>query len=404
MLYRLEIENFYSIGERQEIDLRVRKSAKDPLGRLSPIYNGAVERAPNVVALFGPNAAGKSNVLRSIAFGAWFASNSFKHLSARALPYEKFGSHKKISEETRLSYFFGWPVDINDDSGNSRECPYKYEVVFSPRNDQSDNTILEKLSYQPNRKGKYSFIFERDSKNNVNFSKNFIDKGTERALKSILRANASVISTLAQLNHKTSIKFSSSISSVLSNIMIDRIESNDSALVNFYASHPDSLIRLQDVARRIDLGIDQIEIDQQTSDPQLFFRHVGLDQVIRFDRESHGTQNFIKIFPYILMALEQGGIAIVDEIDTAIHPMLLPEIIRWFNDEKRNPYGAQIWTTCHSASLLTDLIKEEVILCEKDSLGYTSVYNLSDVENVRRNENFLGKYLGGEYGAVPVVG
>ena len=86
MLFKIEIENFFSVGERQVIDLRARKSVDDALGRLSPIYKGAEDRAPNVVALFGPNAAGKSNILRSIAFGAGFASKSIDFRSALSLP------------------------------------------------------------------------------------------------------------------------------------------------------------------------------------------------------------------------------------------------------------------------------------------------------------------------------
>ena len=78
MLHKIEIENFFSIGDRQVIDLRARKSVDDTLGRLSKIYVGSDDRAPNVVALFGPNASGKSNVLRAITFGAWFVTRSFE--------------------------------------------------------------------------------------------------------------------------------------------------------------------------------------------------------------------------------------------------------------------------------------------------------------------------------------
>jgi hypothetical protein len=60
--------------------------------------------------------------------------------------------------------------------------------------------------------------------------------------------------------------------------------------------------------------------------------------------------------------------------------------------------------TCHSASLLSELTKEEVLFCEKDRIGQTSVFKLAEIEGVRRSENFYGKYMSGEYGAVPQVG
>jgi len=68
MLYRLEIENFYSIRDRQVIDLRVARNTPDEDGRLAPIWPGAEERAPKVTAFFGANASGKSNVLKALPF------------------------------------------------------------------------------------------------------------------------------------------------------------------------------------------------------------------------------------------------------------------------------------------------------------------------------------------------
>jgi len=405
MLYRVEIENFFSVGERQILDLRVRKSVDDVLGRLSPIYKGAEARAPTVVALFGSNAAGKSNVLRSIAFGAWFAAHSFSHRSDLSLPYEKFGSDERIKKPTRLAFSFAGPADPYSLSADANQCPYTYEIVFSARGkDLVDKVLLEKMSYQPRGKGKPRTLFERDDSNSVKAEKGFLTSGTEKALKEVLRPRASVIATLAQLNHAVAALFVDAATSVVSNILIDRVEDDIGTMTRWYKSNPAALEELQTIARRIDLGIEEIGIDTASSEPLMLFRHSGLDQIISLNRESHGTQQFIKIFPYILMALNRGGVAIIDELDTTIHPLILPEILRWFGDPKRNPYGAQLWTTCHSASLLTELTKEEVFFCEKDTEGNTSVFSLADVERVRRNENFYGKYMGGEYGAVPVLG
>ena len=404
MLYRVEIENFFSIGEHQEIDLRARKSVDDTLGRLSPIYVGSEDRVPSVVALFGPNAAGKSNVLRAISFGAWFVTRSFESRPSQDLPYEKFGSKEKIAEPTRLSFSFAGPIDFLDTSGNGRQCPYSYELVLSPRGNAPDSVVLERLSFQPKGRGKPTTIIERREGSKVKFARGFLTSSTENALNEVLRSQVSVISTLSQLNHQVAGAFVASIMAVVSNIFIDRIEGDEGEMTRWYSSNSDALCELQAIAKRIDLGIEEIGIDNTTSEPRLLFQHTGLDQIIALHRESHGTRQFIKIFPYIFMVLNRGGIAIIDELDTAIHPLILPEILRWFGDETRNPHGAQLWTTCHSASLLSELTKEEVLFCEKDSRGYTSIYKLADVDRVRRNENFFGKYVGGEYGAVPVLG
>ena len=120
--------------------------------------------------------------------------------------------------------------------------------------------------------------------------------------------------------------------------------------------------------------------------------------------ESHGTQQFLKLFPLISDSLETGSIAIIDELDAAIHPMVLPEIIGWFHDPIRNPRNAQLWMSCQNVSLLEELSKDEIVFCEKDRQGRTEIYCLNDVKAVRRDDNYYKKYLGGFYGAVPRIG
>jgi hypothetical protein len=43
--------------------------------------------------------------------------------------------------------------------------------------------------------------------------------------------------------------------------------------------------------------------------------------------ESHGTRVFVGIFPLIIQALQSGGVAVIDELDLATHPIVLPEIV-----------------------------------------------------------------------------
>jgi hypothetical protein len=112
----------------------------------------------------------------------------------------------------------------------------------------------------------------------------------------------------------------------------------------------------------------------------------------------------VKIFPLLVQALATGGIAVVDELDLAVHPLVLPEIVRWFHDPARNKQSAQLWMSCQNASLLEVLQKEEILFCEKDSRGRTSVYGLQGIQDVRRSDNYYKKYLGGVYGAVPQLG
>jgi len=79
-------------------------------------------------------------------------------------------------------------------------------------------------------------------------------------------------------------------------------------------------------------------------------------------------------------------------------------MVRWFYAVSgRNKLDAQLWLSCHSASLLDDLSKEEIVICEKDRQGRSHCYSLMDVK-VRRDENHYRKYLSGAYGGVPHLG
>ncbi len=93
----------------------------------------------------------------------------------------------------------------------------------------------------------------------------------------------------------------------------------------------------------------------------------------------------------------------IDEIDSEVHPLILPAIMNWFYDRAVNPLLAQLWISGHSSSLLEDLRKEEIFFTEKDGEGKTSVFGLKDIERTRRSE-LLSAVYGRLYGAVPRIG
>ena len=220
-----------------------------------------------------------------------------------------------------------------------------------------------------------------------------------------LPLGTSVIATLAEFQHAPSIALVAASQQVNSNLRMTTGIDLDLALANFLANTPDMLTRLNDDLRRVDLGLEQMRIDQTQNGPEPMFKHDGHKIELPWGSESNGTKSFIRMFPLIASALEQGGVAIIDEVDGMIHPLLLPEIVGWFYDSNgRNTKDAQLWASCHSASLLEDLTKEEVVICEKDNQGRTEMFSLMDVGSVRRDDNLYKKYLSGVYGGVPHIG
>lgn len=403
MIYRLEIENFYSVRDRQVIDLTVGRKVPDEPGRLVPLHTGSEDRAPRVIAIYGANASGKSNVLRAIAFLSWFVQYSFEHKARTLLPYQKFLTAEQEAAPTRLSITFaGLEEPLKE--GATITCPYVYTLELSPRSEEGDTVVSESLHYRPRDASRLIRVFERNAAGQVKAAA-WVGLGRELSvLENILRPDASVVSTLGQLNNKLALRFMQSANAIDTNILLTRFEQNDLALLTGYARSPELLSALNRDIRRIDLGVDQVQILAENGAPVASFTHAGLDRPIRMPFESHGTQQFVRIYPTLYRALALGGVAAIDELDVAIHPSVLPEIIRWFSDPDRNPYGAQFWMSSHAVSLLDGLLKEEVLICEKGSDGSSHIYRMGDIKGIRRDENFLQNYIGGVYGGIPSIG
>src|SRR5580698_2022330 len=86
MIHRVVIENFFSVADRQEMDFRVPANAPD-LGCFRDSRALPVQRLPLVIAIYGPNASGKSTVLRAITATASFFQYSFTLPPTNSVPW-----------------------------------------------------------------------------------------------------------------------------------------------------------------------------------------------------------------------------------------------------------------------------------------------------------------------------
>ena len=401
MIYRLEIENFYSFRDRQVIDLAVGRSVPEKPGRLVAIHDGSARRAPGVVIIIGANASGKSNVLRALAFIRWFVAWSFRD-SHLPIPFLRFGLEESIHSTTRLSVTFSFPEDL-DNLDISPTCPYVYTLEISGERHGSE-VIREELHYRPSSAARTVRIFERDPQGKVMIGKMIGGKAERTNLEKMLLPNASVISTLAKVRNPFASMIVDAAETIDTNILFGPIRHDNSTIASAYMGNRDMLAFLNSNIQRFDLGIERVDAHQLNGTPSLNFVHHNLDHPLGIDFESSGTGHFVKIFPVLYSALETGGVAVVDEIDSCVHPTILPEILRWFEDPDRNPHGAQLWASCHSSSILRNLIKEEVLICEKGKDGATSVHGLNDVRGIRRDDDLMAGYLGGMFGGLPNLG
>jgi hypothetical protein len=141
---------------------------------------------------------------------------------------------------------------------------------------------------------------------------------------------------------------------------------------------------------------------------RLLFRHGEHLAELSLTEQSSGTRHWMNLLGAVLYALDNGTVLCVDEIDSSLHPRLTARLIELFQDERTNRSGAQLIFTTHDATLLGTsfgreiLARDQIWFVDKESTGQTSLFPLSDF-HPRKEENTERRYLAGSYGAVPAV-
>ncbi|WP_291417095.1 ATP/GTP-binding protein [Actinophytocola sp.] len=140
---------------------------------------------------------------------------------------------------------------------------------------------------------------------------------------------------------------------------------------------------------------------------ELRFVHGVEDELFSLGEESDGTRSWLRLLPTVLNVLDEGAVLAVDEIDTSLHPLLTAQLVRLFQDPETNPDNAQLIFTTHDTSLLGTMIgdvltRDQIWFVQKNAAGATEIYPLTDFKP-RKGQNIERRYLGGSYGAVPVL-
>lgn len=131
------------------------------------------------------------------------------------------------------------------------------------------------------------------------------------------------------------------------------------------------------------------------------------DLEVNLKDESRGVQKIFEIGGPLLDIISKGKVLVYDELETSLHPFVAKKIVEMFTDKELNTNHAQLIFTTHDTNLLdlNTLRKDEIWFVEKDSCEFfTQLYSLSDLKNIRKDENIEAGYIKGKYGAIPFIG
>lgn len=411
MLRSFRLENHRSFRDEAELVLL-------------PVYRDSSESRDlpiRVAAVYGANAAGKSNLLDGLQFMAEALGESYRSWTQReGVPRRAFRLHPEAAQEPST-----YVVEVELAS-----VRYTYGFVVD------DRAFREEWLYSY-PKGKRRRLFEREGMT-VELGESLgVARGKASVVAELMRPNALFLSMIAQFRDDefaelravhdwfvtTGIAWSRP-----SHLRASRdLRAMNQRLVDFVRDDADRTAAIRAFVQAADVGVDDIVVEESPPPPpatasagddldlrkpprpQFKLRHGGATLFNLWD-ESDGTLAWLNLLPGALTALADGGLLVVDEIDSSLHPNLTALLIQQFRSAETNPRRAQLLFTTHDAALLGTSFGEEILgrdevwFVEKEADGASRLYPLSDFRPRAEGENRERRYLGGSYGAVPVLG
>jgi len=419
MLIEFSVTNYRSFLTTQSLTLTANPATElqEENSFVSSVSN--LPRLLRSAVVYGPNAAGKSNLIQAIAFMKGFVLSSAKESQEGekidAAPFLFNRQSSRNSSEFEVLFI--------------QEC-IRYQYGFAVNSERVTGEWL--FAYPEGRAQKW---FERNydpetQKDIWYFGPKFT--GRRKVWQEATRSNALFLSTAIQLNNeqvkpvfnwfdhklvtsvqgtsirpeftiseceeenkkKEILKFMNAADLSITDIFLEKKEFSTKDLP---AEMPQSL------KEKISKELDGKKLTS------LFFMHpssdAGEDVALEFDEESAGTRKlFILAGPW-LDVLDNGLVFFVDELDTSLHPLLVRFLLNLLHNSETNRHNAQLIFTTHDTTVLDQTLmrRDQVWFVEKDAENATRLYPLSDYKP-RKGEALQKGYLYGRYGALPFPG
>ena len=403
MIHTFSVSNYQSIREEVVLDLRIPGTAPD-LPRFRHSVAKPDVRLPSVVVLMGPNGSGKSTLLRALIATARLVSSASPAEENNPIQvFLPFASTQTRGKPTRFC------VEVEADwlTPGERRQLFRYEVVVGRDSTGFKNHTFryEALSCFP--KGRPRRLFERDGPGKpIYVSRELGLKPGDERLKAV-RADASVIATLALLNVPLAMRIAEWMQFLLvsSNVLYHgKWELSTKTVIELLNDDPELKDWTEQYIRSSDLGIRDMSISGDSGKNAVFFNHHGLDEPVGLYAESSGTKRLFHLLPQFRIALDLGFPVALDEVEGELHVDIACEVLGWFHSRDTNPRDAQLFVSSHNVGLLDDLEKEELFIVEKDGGGATRVHGAQDVHGLRRDTRLYPKYRAGVLGGIPKIG
>lgn len=423
MLQSISITNFKSI-KHCFVDLSYRKKMA-PRGYRTSERIHFVERAPQhravpIMALYGANASGKTNLIDAIRTLVVCVKHSVSGCFAPNLLLDSGSSTQFKALYTKSGLPFAYTLSFcgNGIISETLHCKDKLLFQTNPAEDHFDiSAVLPQMYSQA------EFI-ERYKK--------------ECYLQDAKMPHATFLKMLGEYYPRFSPPATEAYHFFADDLLvcpsnnvptayaIDRLAKN---------STPESLQtafrQITDCLQQFDISISRMEMKRkneedsddvdQTSLPSSTIRHKpsGKEtreyiftyhlneqkEEIRFNLwdESAGTRLLFGIIALMLDAHQKGATLVFDELDRAIHPILLRALVHMHTSRLYNKTGAQLVFTAHATEIMGKgyLDSGEISLVTKYGKHGTIVNRMETPTTANRHADISSQYLRGDFSAIP---
>lgn len=430
MLVRLFGSNFRSFKGDFELSLvaaDLRREEDRDRGVIEVPIAGMAEplRLLRGLAIYGPNASGKSTVLMAARALCWLVVNS----SPRSKPDAKIDQYQPfLLDDTSRDAAVKLGCDVV-----YKEWLLRYEIEFE------EKTILREALTLLNENEEVKLIDRRPS---GEVRGDLIARSDANKLYvKEMQPNVAVLSKLAQHGPSKGKESAQPYYKAIRDST--RYEDYSTVVDRLYMGWHNERFAddvpyrdwiMRHLVRVADLGICDVhtrreireipdelrdelaKIDSELTFPDtevvVCFVHEGnAKRPIDFSDESSGTKKLFNISGDWWALANESITLFADELAASLHPRLLDRLIRAVNDPPSSRVRSQLIFPTHETGLLESqdgqppaLRRDQVYFTRKDMNGVTELYSLAEFkEDARPVHNIRKRYLSGLYGAIPSV-
>ena len=396
MILKIEFGNFFSIRDKIRIDFRaanINTTLARELRHNVMDWNGVP--VLKTIGLFGPNASGKSNIVKAIHFCCRMILDSHLYNEGTVFNFEPF---KFDGWQEKPSCFL---IDFVCDNV---EYEYSFELTKT-------KILSESLYHYPF--GRRAKIFVRNADGKYSFGTGVISKPADVALNT--SDKNLFLSRASSMNRETA---QTLYRYFMNQFLLGLVNVNDLVVLDGFNTYKNVILKALEVC---DTDITDIEVrKEQMSAPvvvpgqaDMAFKFVDVlkfktfhrdNKEVMFDldlEESSGTRKLFQILIRLLDVVKNKKGIMMDEFDMGLHTRLADFILDLIHASERS----QLLFSSHNTNLIdvTRLRRDQIVFVNKTEDGATEIYSLYDFKDFRENMDAEKGYMQGRFDAVPYV-